>query len=289
MKKISLFTGLMLGLFILLCFVSPMKAKAAVVEPIKDASNNVVGDFTNNENGTVVIHYKNQTTLKMKVIVQNADQTYRQIYDMEGDAITVPLTAGNITYTIKLMRNIEGSRYSTVATANFTQNLSDTNEAFLYASAIVNFQYTDEIIKRAGELTKGCKTEREVVTAIHKYVVETLSYNQPFADKINAGNVTSYTPDLYTVYQTKKGICYDYAALLAAMLRSQGIEVRVVTGTPDPATTIRCYHAWNQIYDSATKTWYTVDATYDSTYFHAGRSYTLEKSFNLYSNIKYIY
>ena len=40
-----------------------------------------------------------------------------------------------------------------------------------------------------------------------------------------------------------KGICFDYAALMAAMLRSQNVPVKLVVGYTGGA-----YHAWINVY-----------------------------------------
>ena len=45
------------------------------------------------------------------------------------------------------------------------------------------------------------------------------------------------------VLQAKKGICFDYAALMTAMLRSQGIPSKLVVGYA--GTT---YHAWISVW-----------------------------------------
>ena len=42
---------------------------------------------------------------------------------------------------------------------------------------------------------------------------------------------------------SKKGICFDYASLMAAMLRSQGIPTKLEVGYSGQA-----YHAWISVY-----------------------------------------
>ena len=71
--------------------------------------------------------------------------------------------------------------------------------------------------------------------------------------------------------ESKKGICFDYAALLAAMLRSQQIPTRLGTGN----TTIE-YHAWVEVYIEGkgwinpdillhAKKWSRMDPTFDAS------------------------
>ena len=69
----------------------------------------------------------------------------------------------------------------------------------------------------------------------------------------------------------KTGICFDYAALMAAMLRSQGVPVKLVVGY-----TGNVYHAWlnvwsekdgwvdNLIYFDG-KVWKLMDPTFASS------------------------
>jgi hypothetical protein len=75
--------------------------------------------------------------------------------------------------------------------------------------------------------------------------VENISYDTEKAKLIISGQLKSYVPDVDVVYDTEKGICFDYASLMAAMLRSQGIPTKLVMGYVAPNNT---YHAWNEVY-----------------------------------------
>ena len=54
---------------------------------------------------------------------------------------------------------------------------------------------------------------------------------------------SDYLPDVDETLRSEKGICFDYAALMAAMLRSQKIPTRLEIGYA--GTT---YHAWISTY-----------------------------------------
>ena len=74
-------------------------------------------------------------------------------------------------------------------------------------------------------------------------------------DYIKAQNVKSgYLPVLDTVLEKKKGICFDYASLFAAMCRSQSIPTKLVMGYIQG----NMYHAWNEVYTKETG-WVTLD------------------------------
>lgn len=84
---------------------------------------------------------------------------------------------------------------------------------------------------------------------------------------------SGYLPDVDDTLRTNKGICFDYAALVTAMLRAQGIPTKLVIGTVSPGD---LSHAWNLIYTKekgwvAVKiyfsggTWKLMDATFGAS------------------------
>ena len=101
-------------------------------------------------------------------------------------------------------------------------------------------------------------------------------------------------PDLDQILEIKKGICFDYAAMMTAMLRSQEVPCKLVVGYAGVA-----YHAWisvykekdgwidNVIYFDGT-TWKRMDPTFASS---ANKSEAIMKYIGDGSNYteKYIY
>lgn len=70
-------------------------------------------------------------------------------------------------------------------------------------------------------------------------------------------------PNLDDIYENKKAICFDYAAIVTAMLRAQHIPTKLLTGTIDDG-----YHAWIEVYDEddgySSGEWKTMDPTYEA-------------------------
>ena len=66
-----------------------------------------------------------------------------------------------------------------------------------------------------------------------------VSYDWDEAENVQSG----YIPDVDEVLSTGKGICVDFSALMAAMLRSQRIPTRVEVGYAGDV-----YHAWVSTY-----------------------------------------
>jgi transglutaminase-like putative cysteine protease len=79
-------------------------------------------------------------------------------------------------------------------------------------------------------------------------------------------------PVLDSVFNAKKGICFDFSSLFGGVLRSQGIPTRLVMGYIPELGDGTVLHAWNEIWIDYR--WVAVDATFDAAYFAAGRKIT---------------
>lgn len=112
-------------------------------------------------------------------------------------------------------------------------------------------------------------TDRETVTAIHDYLVNTLTYNplvsapygttQATLDKVEQAfqqaEETYSLPNNVTL-ATKYGICQNYAELFRTMCIRSGIPCIMISGMGNGGS-----HAWNQVYVDGE--WLYVDCTFD--------------------------
>ena len=57
----------------------------------------------------------------------------------------------------------------------------------------------------------------------------------------------------------RKGICYDFSHLYAALCRSQNIPCYVVDG--DKRDNAQYHHTWNRVYFD--NSWWNIDVTFD--------------------------
>ncbi|MCI9382900.1 MAG: transglutaminase domain-containing protein, partial [Lachnospiraceae bacterium] len=83
-----------------------------------------------------------------------------------------------------------------------------------------------------------------------------------------------YLPDVDATLQERKGICFDYSALFAAMLRAQDIPVRLAIGYVQPDN---IYHAWNQVYLDGEWVW--MDSTFGPESAYTEENYTKERQY----------
>ncbi len=110
----------------------------------------------------------------------------------------------------------------------------------LYPNQYVNFNPASAAVQKGAELSSGVTSDQiGVVTAIYNYVINNLTYDTAKSTVCTIG----YLPNVDVVLAQKKGICFDYAALMTAMLRSQDIPTKLVVGY-----TGSLYHAWINVF-----------------------------------------
>ncbi|WP_081779891.1 transglutaminase-like domain-containing protein [Butyrivibrio proteoclasticus] len=196
-------------------------------------------DASNSSEGYVVVKYLGESP-KVKLQIVGPDQvTYT--YDLSSiptDEV-FPLQSGNGEYLVNVYENIEGTQYSMAFSTVVDVNLSDEFLPFLYPNQYVTFSSSSLAIAKGEELAYSCNSDLDVVSAVYNFMIQNVTYDYDEAETVQSG----YLPDVDEVLTTGKGICFDYAALMTAMLRSQQIPTRMEIGYAGTA-----YHAWLSTY-----------------------------------------
>lgn len=115
------------------------------------------------------------------------------------------------------------------------------------------FPSKSEACTLAQSLVKDGMNDVEILKAFYTYVTEHITYDYDKADSVEAG----YLPDVDETLQSGTGICFDYAALTAAMLRSQDIPCKLEIGYSGDIK-----HAWIDVYIQ-NKGWVTKAISFD--------------------------
>lgn len=247
-------------------------------------SDKAVIDYTDTADGYVQAQFTAATQKKLKAQVKGPAITYT--YNMTaGKLETFPLSDGNGKYQVTVYENTTGNKYAVVTSVTFDVVLKDEFAPFLHSNQYVDYAAAPNAIAKAAELTAGVTDPLKKVEKVYDYVVKNMTY-----DKEKAAVVTSgYLPHLDTVLAAKKGICFDYAALMTGMLRSQGVPCKLVVGYAGSA-----YHAWISVWTEETgwvdgviyfdgHAWHRMDPTFASSgkqsdaimkYIGDGKNYT---------------
>lgn len=208
---------------------------------VKENENAII-DYSNIVDGYVMVKFTGSTTKKLKSQVTGPTTTYTYNLD-QGEWATFPLSDGNGSYKVSVFENVSGNKYSNVLSVSFKVKLTDEFAPFLRPNQYVNYENAPKTIKKAAKLVSKKDDELKKVKKIYNFVVKNLKYDTKKAKTVQSG----YLPDLDKVLAKKKGICFDYAALMTGMLRSQGVPCKLVVGYAGSA-----YHAWISVWSEDT-------------------------------------
>ena len=268
--------------------IYPTEAPGELVEE----NDKCIIDYSNTADGYVMVKYKADTDKLIKVqTIANGKKDKTYTYTLRtGKYEVIPLTEGDGSYKITVNLQIDGNKYSVVMSTSIDVTLSSQFAPYLRPNQYVNYNKNTKVVKKAASLTKKSKSELAKVKKIYNYVIKNYKYDKKLARTVKTG----YLPNLDKVYKKKKGICFDYAAVMTAMLRSQGVATKLVIGYTGNA-----YHAWINVYSKKKgwitgaiyfngKKWKLMDPTFASTskssksimkYIGNGRNYKAKYSY----------
>lgn len=222
-------------------------------------------DYSNTEDGYVMVDYTQDTENLLKVQVAGPTTTY--IYDLDRDVwTTFPLSDGDGGYKVTVYESMPNEKYAAVLSVSFEVALASEFAPFLHANQYVDYSGASRTMAKTAELTAGTSDTLEKVARVYDYVTKNVVYDTQKAASIQTG----YLPVLDEVLEDRRGICFDYAALMAGMLRSCRIPCKLVVGYAGNA-----YHAWISVWteesgwlDNAIwfdgSTWHRMDPTFAS-------------------------
>ncbi len=222
-------------------------------------------DVSNVQEGYLMAEYFG-TNAKVKLQITGPDGvTYT--YNMHGGYEVFPLTAGSGTYKVAVFENISGTKYSTALSTDIEVSIANEFGPYLYPNQYVDFKADSLAVEKAASLAYYANTNLDVVEYVYNYIIGHFTYDYDKAASVSSG----YLPVIDDVYRAQTGICFDYAAIMATMLRTQNIPTRLEVGYVGTE-----YHAWISIYiaelgwvngiiefDGAE--WHLMDPTFAST------------------------
>jgi transglutaminase/protease-like cytokinesis protein 3 len=233
--------------------VEPKTTAVPIPETPQSSSDEPQIITSTSMNGYIYVSYKSDKKVKVMMNLGDSQEVYDLIGDGQFHRFTLHLGDGN--YKIRLVENTTGNSYRVVMTEEFDCVMINENFPYLVPNSFVVYDNDMEVIQFGLELTEDSETDEEKAHALYDWIVRNISYDFSVLGKLSVG----YVPDPQTTYETKKGICSDFAALFASLCRSQGIPCKVVLGYYAKSD---YYHAWNEVYINGE--YVIVDASGDS-------------------------
>lgn len=208
---------------------------------VPEASGEVVSgnelasmDASHAEDGYVMVEYLGQAQKVKLQIVTPEDVTYT--YTMGTGYEVFPLTGGDGNYKISVweQRPAKGD-YLNAFSETISVTIKNEFSPYLYPNQYVNFGPDSKTVAFGSDLVKGAVDDLDAVSRIFTYITENITYDMEKAENVQSG----YVPVVDEILDSGTGICFDYAAVMATMLRTQRIPTRLEIGYAGDI-----YHAW---------------------------------------------
>lgn len=203
-------------------------------------------DVSNKSDGYFVVQYGGSNDgVKLILEYSGADGKVEYQYDLTpGQAEVFNFPAGSQSYSVGIYENVGGTQYTPAYEGKVDVQLGDEFKPYLYPNQFVWFTPSSTAVAKASEVAAGAKDDIGVIENIYEYVADNIKYDLNKAENVQPG----YLPDVDRTLAEGKGICFDYASLMTAMLRSQGIPTKLVTGYASTGDGNTVYHAWISVY-----------------------------------------
>lgn len=221
------------------------------------------------------------SSVRLKFQVTLGEANYNYDLPSDGSPIICPINMGNGSYTFTVWENTSDDRYAELGSSTADVALASEFSPFIRPSFFCRYDESSASVKKAAELCTDAENQADIVKNVYNWVVDNIDYDVDKASSVADG----YIPDPDSTLQSGKGICFDYASLAGAMLRSQGIPTKIMTGYVSPDN---IYHAWNMVYIDGSwqtitfnveaHTWTRIDTTFaaggDTSFVGDGTNYT---------------
>ena len=212
-------------------------------------------------------------TLMPIVNVINPYVNNSDIYEKLNDKLISPVSNSYIikefpkivsdSFQIKVVEVADENNNSNKPIQNNKDKKSPKIKEIVYYNGVTldhGIKSSPAIKAEALRITNGKNTEREKAEAIYRWIGTNIRYDD---NKAAAVMNNKYKTDSGAIaaFNTKKGICFDFACLYVAMARDCGLPVKLITGEGYNGREW-VPHAWNEVYLKDEKKWVKVDSTF---------------------------
>ena len=199
-------------------------------------------DASHTENGYFILEYTGDAP-KIKLQVTPPTGVLYTYTLLPGDCSSFSLGQGDGTYHIEVLENAYENMYSLAFSQDLDVQLKDEFQPFLYPMQYCWYTEDSPILEYGMRISEQSADDLDYISNVYHDIISSVTYDQELARNISA----DYIPDPNATLRSRTGVCFDFASLMTALLRSQGIPTKLVTGYSGNA-----YHAWVSVYTDQT-------------------------------------
>lgn len=171
------------------------------------------------------------------------------IYSQSADAVFEPLAGENVRSRLPVL---------TKAVA------AEMNDILRRKYEVIDHEISSDIEEAAADIAGQAGGDEQKARLLYDWIGSRIAYDYAKAENYEQNRIWhEQTPQ--DTFDTRLGVCIDYARLYAVMARSQGLQVRVVTGRGYDGRGGYGPHAWNEVYLADRQAWIPLDSTWASS------------------------
>jgi hypothetical protein len=200
-------------------------------------------------------------------------------YNLLCKQVVIPVT--NSTLAKQLPNILNNSFKVVVKEADGKENgildIATNRRVVVYYNGVTleeGIKSNSKIDSFAKELTSKAVNSKDKAKVIYNWVGSNIEYDYDKANRVLSNDFQIQSGAIPT-FQTREGICFDYACLYVAMARANNLKVRIMTGEGFNGVSW-VSHAWNEVYIPEEDKWIKIDPT-----FYKGGNYFNSRRFDL--------
>lgn len=206
-----------------------------------------------NTSGCITAMYKKDVKGRLFITKTNGKE-YLYALPNDGKYHSFPCSDGNGEYSLKIYTYAgHDNAYVLGLSEKVTVNLTDSMAPYLTSNIWCPFDEDSLSTSVATRIATKHPSEEDFVDEVYEYVTSNITYDQNKTKDLSFG----YYPNVDSTLTEKEGICIDYTAVMAAMLRCMGIPTKICFGYVANGD----YHAWIEVFNSIAGKWDRYDPT----------------------------
>lgn len=198
-----------------------------------------------------------------------------KIYNLVTEKIVIPISRSEVA---KNLPNIINDSFKVYDPSKGNVDFNNIGKAdIIYYNGVTleeGVKSNEEINSTAVSIAAKYGNTYDRAKAIYKWVGSKIAYDNNKAVEV-MNNSREVKSGAIVTFNTRKGVCFDYACLYVAMCRANNIKVRLVIGEGFNGKNW-VSHSWNEVYLESENRWINVDPT-----FYVGGNYFDSERFAL--------
>jgi len=184
-----------------------------------------------------------------------------KIYNLVTEKVVIPISRSEVA---KNLPNIINDSFKIYDPSKGNIDFNNIGKAdIIYYNGVTleeGVKSNDEINSTAVSIAAKYDNTYDKAKAIYKWVGSKITYDNNKAVEV-MNNSREVKSGAIVTFNTRKGVCFDYACLFVAMCRANDIKVRLVIGDGFNGKNW-VSHSWNEVYLESENRWINVDPTF---------------------------